>query len=189
MILKTCRELSQYFRRFAGDTRGTITIEAIVYLPFLAFCTVTSVMFYDAYRTDSLGEKATYTLGDMLSRETDYITPAYVDSAKSLMNFLTESEAGENTIRVSVVSYHEATDSYSVEWSQVRGPHVSVLDTTEITGGPDNLPNMVDGEQLIVIDTYLDYVWPLAVGFDDITMEARVFTRPRFAPQLVWSES
>ena len=189
MIHKTCQKLSRHLFRFAGETRGTITIEAIVFLPFLAICTVTSIMFYDAYRTDSLGEKATYTLGDMLSRETDYITPAYVDSAKSLMNFLTDTDAAQNTIRVSVVSYNAVGDKYQVEWSQVRGPHVSVLKSNEMATLRDSLPVMVNGEQLIVVDTFLDNLWPRAVGFDDITMRARVFTRPRFAPQLVWSES
>lgn len=189
MIAKNLNKVPQFFRQFAKGTGGSINIEAIIFLPFLLICIVTTIMFYDAYRTDSLGDKATFTIGDMLSRETNYITPDYVDSAKSLMNFLTESTADENTLRVSVVSYDAYNDSYAVEWSQVRGPHAVPMALGDLADAHTFLPTMVNGEQLIVVDTYLDYVWPLNVGFDNFTMEARAFTRPRFAPQLVWLDS
>ena len=189
MIAKTLRKTPQYFRQFAGETRGSINIEAIIFLPFLMICIVTTIMFYDAYRTDSLGDKATFTIGDMLSRETDYVTPGYVDSAKSLLNVLTESETGHNTLRVTVVSYDANNDSYEVEWSQERGSHAVPMVTADLATAASTLPVMVNGEQLIVVDTYLDYVWPLNLGFDNFTMEARAFTRPRFAPQLVWLDS
>lgn len=189
MIVKYFRKLARYSQHFAHGTRGNTNVEAIIFLPFLLICIVTSIMFYDAYRTDSLGEKASYTIGDMFSRETDYITPDYVDSIKSLMDFLTESQPTENTLRVTVVSYNAVNDQYAVEWSEVRGAHAVALTSTDVASNHASLPAMVHGEQVILVDTYLDYVWPLDFGWSDFTMEARVFTRPRFAPQLVWQAS
>lgn len=189
MIVKNFRKLTSQLAKFGRDADGSVNIEAILLLPILLVTMAVSMVFYDAFRRDSLGEKATYTLGDMLSRETNYITPEYVDSAKALFGFLTETPDIENTIRVSVVSFDGATQSYNVEWSEVRGSHAMPMTATEAAGQTDQLPNMVSGEQLIVIDTYVDYEWPLELGYSDGTLTARVFTRPRFAPQLVWSGS
>ncbi|WP_283643920.1 TadE/TadG family type IV pilus assembly protein [Marinovum algicola] len=186
MIVKNFGKLASQLRKFLRDADGSVNIEAIILMPVLLLTMAVSMVFYDAFRRDSMGEKATYTLGDMLSRETAYITPAYVDSAKDLFGFLTGTGDADNTIRVSVVSYDGPGASYNVEWSEVRGAHAMTLTDAELAGQHDQLPVMVSGEQLIVVETYVDYDWPLELGFNDGVLTARVFTRPRFAPQLVW---
>lgn len=172
---------------FARKADGGVNIEAMLFLPLLIAATVGSLIFYDAFRKDSLGDKATFTVGDMLSRETDYITPAYIDSTKALFGFLTGTQDTENTLRVTVVQYDQDSDSYSVVWSDARGPHVGPLSDADMSDAHDAFPVMVDAEQVIVVDSYVDYSVP--TGLHDRVFEARVFTRPRFAPQLVWSGS
>ncbi|WP_323763270.1 hypothetical protein [Marinovum sp.] len=189
MIVKTFEKTASQLRQFRTETRGSVNVEAIIFMPLLILTMAVTMIFYDAFRRDSLGEKAAYTLGDMLSRETDYITPDYVDSAISLFGFLSESEDELTGIRVSVVSFDGATQSYNVEWSEVRGGHATPMTEAEVATQHDQLPNMVSGEQLIVVETFIDYEWPLNLGFDDGVLTARVFTRPRFAPQLVWQGS
>lgn len=174
-------------RGFGRKSDGGVNIEAILFLPLLIISTVAALVFYDAFRKDSLGDKATFTVGDMLSRETDYITPAYLASTKSLFSFLTGTEESENTLRVSVVQYDTETDSYSVIWSEAQGPHASPLPLGALANAHAQLPVMSDAEQVIVVDSFIDYTVPSRVG--DVVFEARVFTRPRFAPQLVWSGS
>lgn len=174
-------------RGFGRKSDGGVNIEAILFLPLLIISTVAALVFYDAFRKDSLGDKATFTVGDMLSRETDYITPDYIDSTKALFSFLTGTTEAENTLRVTVVQYDLETDSYSAIWSEARGSHVGPLDDGDLIDAHTQLPVMSDAEQVIVVDTYLDYTVPSRVG--DVVFDARVFTRPRFAPQLVWSGS
>ena len=48
------------------------------------------------------------------------------------------------------------------------------------------LPKMADGETLILVETKSVYNPPLNVGLGDLDIETFIFTRPRFAPQLVW---
>ena len=189
MIVKTFNKLTTHMRQFLGDARGSVNVEGAIFLPFLLATIVATMVFYDAFRKDSLGDKATFTIGDMLSRETDYITPEYVDSAKQLFSFLTGSPDAENTLRVSVVAYNASTGGYNVRWSQVRGGHAMPLTDADLANAQDQLPVMVHAEQVILVDSYLDYDWPVDLGFQDEVMIARVFTRPRFAPQLVWLEN
>ncbi|MDA7427525.1 hypothetical protein PGB28_03570 [Primorskyibacter aestuariivivens] len=171
---------------FARKADGGVNIEAILFLPLLIIATAGSLVFYDAFRKNSLGDKATFTIGDMLSRETDYITPTYIDSTKALFNFLTGTEATENTLRVTVVQYDLETDSYSVVWSEARGSHAAPLSDADMSNAHNEFPVMVDSEQVIVVDTFVDYSVPTS-AIRDRVFDARVFTRPRFAPQLVWS--
>lgn len=189
MIVKNFEKTASQLRKFRNDADGSVNVEAIIFIPLLLVTMAVSMVFFDAFRRDSLGEKAAFTLGDMLSRETGYITPDYIDSAISLFGFLSNSEDQLTSIRVSVVSYNGATNSYDVEWSEVRGALTSALTGAEVATQHDQLPNMVSGEQLIVVETFIDYEWPLDLGFDDGVLTARVFTRPRFAPQLVWQGS
>lgn len=186
MIVKILNKLSLHLRKFGTDARGGVNVEAMIFLPFLLATIVATMAFYDAFRKDSLGDKATFTISDMLSRETNYITPVYVDSAKSLFTFLTGSSDAESTLRVSVVSYNGRDDRYEIEWSQVRGAHAQPLTDSDLINAQAMLPVMVNAEQLIVVDSFLNYEWPIDLGFENHVMNSRVFTRPRFAPQLVW---
>lgn len=189
MTVRFFRKTSARLARFQDEAHGSVNVEALLLLPLLIVTMAVSMVFYDAFRQDSLGEKATYTLGDMLSRETNYITADYVDSAKFLFDVLTGAPEGETSVRVSVVSYDGEDDAYRLEWSQVRGLHVPLLTEADVASQTAQLPVMVSGEQLILVETYIDYDWPLNLGYDDGVLTARAFTRPRFAPQLVWQGS
>jgi hypothetical protein len=53
----------------------------------------------------------------------------------------------------------------------------------------DKLPTLLDNERVIVVETQTDYDTPFPINefvTDDLFYNF-VFTRPRFAPQLVWS--
>lgn len=189
MIVQLMQKARSALHGFARDVKGSVNVEGVIFFPFLIATMAATMVFYDAFRKDSLGDKATFTVGDMLSRETDYITPTYVDSTKELFSFLTGSESSANTIRVSVIQYDADTSEYTVVWSEARGGHASPLTNADMVNAANELPNMVDAEQVIVVDTYVDYEWPLNLGFTDEILTSRVFTRPRFAPQLVWSGS
>ncbi|UYV38640.1 hypothetical protein N4R57_06205 [Rhodobacteraceae bacterium D3-12] len=109
-------------RRIAGfrdDTRGTVTVEALVMLPLLlwAFCALFT--FFDAYRQTSISHKAAYTLSDMLSRETTPVTNDYLDSAQEMLGFLTRSDT-ERRMRVSVVRFDLDQNEHFIEWSETR---------------------------------------------------------------------
>lgn len=180
------RSVLRAFSRFASDTRASLTVEAVIILPMLFWAFGASLVFFDAFRANTVNEKAAYTIGDMLSRETGFITPSYIDNTMTLLSALTGRPAGDLGVRVSVVRWDEEDAGYDLRWSQARGS-AAALDAQIVADWGEILPVMVDQEQIILVETFLQYDQPLNVGIGDRTLSTFVYTRPRFAPQLVWN--
>lgn len=178
---------SRFFREFKRDTEGSVAVEAAVILPVLLWSFVAMWVFFDAYKTRSTTEKAAYTISDMLSRETDAIDNDFLDGAKSLLDLLAKSDSASG-LRVTVISYSGVDEDYTLEWSKVRG-NMQAMDGSAMADLTGSLPGMTDGETLILVQTYSTFEPSLKVGLGDQVIETFVFTRPRFAPQLVWSDA
>lgn len=179
------RRFRTFWRGFARDTRGSVAVEAAVILPVLLWAMVAMWVFFDAYRTRSTTEKAAFAISDMLSRETSAIDDAYLDGTKNLLDLLAKSDSASG-LRVTVISYSGAKRTYALEWSKTRG-NMQAMDGSAMNDIIGDLPVMSDGETLILVETYSTFEPSLKVGLGDQIIETFVFTRPRFAPQLVWS--
>ncbi|WP_372885657.1 TadE/TadG family type IV pilus assembly protein [Shimia sp.] len=177
-------KLKTFLRRFSGDTGGSVAVEAAVILPVLLWAMVAMWVFFDAYRTRSTTEKAAFTISDMLSRETNAIDDAYLDGAKNLLDLLARSDSASG-LRVTVISYSGANKSHALEWSKTRG-NMQAMDGSAMNQIVGDLPTMSDGETMILVETLSTYEPALKVGLGDQVIKTFVFTRPRFAPQLVW---
>jgi len=169
---------------FRDDTRGTVTVESALMIPMLFWAWATMYVFFDAYRQTSIVQKAAYTIGDILSRETDFIDDTYISNTNNLYEILIKSKL-ENSLRISVIRYDAVADSYSVDWSKTRGAAVE-LTTAVVQGWHDKLPVMPDNEIIIYVETWSTYHAPFTVGLENTKLKGQVFTRPRFAPQLLY---
>lgn len=169
-------------RRFTRDRRGSVTVEAVIALPFLFWALLAMLVFFDAYRQSSLNVKAAFTIGDMISREVDPITPAYLDGALFLFDELART-ATPPRMRVTVVYYNQAQDRFYRDWSQQRGG-VPVLTDADLVAMRARLPLVPNNERLILVETWADYNPPFNVGIKRQDLYNFVFTRPRFAPQV-----
>jgi hypothetical protein len=172
---------------FRDDTRGTVTVEAALMLPLLFWTWAAMYVFFDAYRQASIVQKAAYTVGDLLSRETDYITNAYMDNTMELYGFLTPSTSN-NAIRVSVIRWDDDEQIYKLDWSRVRGSRPE-LTNNGVSNWHNKLPMMPHNERIILVEAWSNYDAPFTVGLENSSLEAFVFTRPRFAPQLLWQDT
>lgn len=178
------KKLRSFLKEFAEDGRGTVAVEAAIILPVLFWAYVAMIVFFDAYKARSMSEKAAFTISDMLSREVSAVDVDYLTSAHNLFDILAKSQSATG-LRVTVVSYSDTTQTYSLDWSKTRGllGSYSQADLNDIV---ERLPQMADGETLIIVETKSTYNPPLNVGLGDLEMKTFIFTRPRFAPQLVW---
>ncbi|MCK0102950.1 pilus assembly protein [Pseudohalocynthiibacter sp. F2068] len=185
---------------FLSETRASISIEAVIVLPMLAWAYVGMYLYFDAFRTQNTNLKAAYTLGDMLSRETDPINPDYLNGLQTVFDYLTNT--GRPTwIRVTVVTWDNVDEEFDVNWSQATAGQPSWTDGT-IADIEDQIPAMSNGDTAIIVETNMDYV-PItglvddvqtstmdfrqfALGIPAFTMHNLVITSPRFAPQLLW---
>ncbi|MFW2588996.1 TadE/TadG family type IV pilus assembly protein [Sagittula sp. SSi028] len=198
MIFKSC--FNRVLKRFAKDTEGSISIEALIWFPMILAVLASMFSLFDAFRYKSLNAKAAYTISDALSRETDPIDNAYIDGMEDVLEFLTISE-GPYSLRVTLVNYDGTSynpdgsiasvgEGYQVEWSQTRGDFDD-LTTADLKTFTDKLPNLLNNERVILVETRTEYVPPFVIP---VLNEADLFytygfTRPRFAPKISWSDS
>jgi hypothetical protein len=181
--------LKRRLKSFVRDTQGNMTLEVVIFVPFLLTVLASTFSLYDAFRFKSLNTKAAFTIADALSRETNAITPAYLDGMEATLNFLTQSE-NAYSLRVSTVQYDADSQSFDIKWSQGRGKF-STLQSGELAQMATNLPKLLDNEMIIVVETHTTYQTPFqidAIVTDELFYNF-TFTRPRFAPQLIWADA
>lgn len=172
-------------RDFRDDERGSFVVEAIIALPLLFVALAASFEFFEVHRFKSVREKATYTIADMLSREQDVVNDTYIDNTMQLLNIIA-GDRGVNQLRASVIRYDADEDRYEVVWSEVRGSGpMAALRDADVNADRDRLPVLIDGEQVILVETSSRYdsVFDLIYS-EDMIITTRIFTSIRFAPQL-----
>ena len=175
--------LTKWFRR---SEDGSLSIETVFALPMLVWAITATFVFWDAFKTLNVSQKATYTVADMLSRETQAISADYLTGMHELFDYLSSSP-GDNALRVTVVRMVEDANtgvkSRELVWSQGVGGTTGYTDLTIIE---PRLPDMATGDQLIIVESEQDWSPAFTVGLASYRFREVAIARPRFAPQLVW---
>ena len=178
------KSLVKRLRAFAAETRGSVSVEFVLVMPFLFWAFMATYVYFDGYRQSSVNLKAAYTISDLISRETNAINDDYVDAMYSLLQTLVRTNS-EIKLRVSVIRYDEDDGRYYVDWSKTRG-YLNARDNDNIHTIHTKLPNMPDNERVILVETRNHFVPLFDVGMGNKLLQNFVFTRPRFAPQVVF---
>lgn len=178
--------LRRYLRDFREDSEGSISVELILVLPFLFWAYLSMFSIFDAYRQHSLNQKAAYTLGDVISRETAPIDQSYLDGSRAMLAYLTANDPSDVAIRVTSVTYDADNDEYKKFWSEKEG-WMPKLSNEAIQALRDDLPVMPDNETVVVVETFVKYDPPFNTGLQTREIHNFVFTRPRYAPQVLWN--
>ena len=174
------------FKRFGSEERGSIAIEAVIILPMVFWTFLALFATFHSYRTYAVNQKAAYTIGDMISRETTPLDTTYMIGAQSLLNYLTNSTSADSAVRVTVVRYDADTETYERDWSQSRG-YVPAVTEAEVQNWGNRLPIMPDAQRVVVVETFVKYDPPFDTGLADREVKNFVFTKPRYAPQVLWN--
>jgi len=178
-------------RRFWQDQKGLMSAEAALMMPLLLWAHMGIFTFFDGFRTQNVTLRAAYTISDLLSRETDYVTPSYMNGLNDMLGLLTQSKY-ETMLRVTVVRYDLANDDHILVWSEVDGGLSDVLPLTQTTLESKlvpRIPAMGDADSVIIVETWSAFMPIMNFGIDAFYMENMVVTRPRFAPQLLWEDA
>jgi hypothetical protein len=168
---------------FKEDVRGTVAVEAAVMFPMVMWAFLSMFVFFEGYRQSSINEKAANTIADMLSRETENITPTYINNTKALFDLLAEADS-DSKIRVSVIKWVRRKGIYKIVWSKARGAGLSNLATKDVKYWTEKLPTVPNQERIVLVETWSTYEPLFNVGLDPVELKSFVFTRLRFAPQL-----
>ena len=174
-----------FTKRFSKNEDGGLSIEAVLAIPLLVWALTATIVFYDAFKTLHISQKATYTIADMLSREEAEITPDYLTAVYELYDFLSESQ-GDNALRVSVVTMNEDPVTLAKSLALVCSEGVGgIAGYSDIDAIEDRIPDMMPGDQLIVVESEQEWSPSFAVGLASYRFREVALARPRFAPQLV----
>ncbi len=183
------KSLVRRFKHLRRDEGGSGTVEMLFMVPLLIWCLLATVTYFHAYRSEHTATKAASTLADMVSRETEYITPAYLDGMRGMLQFLTMSDTTPQ-YRLTVFTWDAANSKYVVRWSRRRGsqPTLKTSDLVSMTG---QLPLLKDGERAIIVETWTAYHprFNFNLGLSDFDFENFVVVTPRFAGQLCFAAS
>ena len=209
--------LKRRLHRLWRQEDGTLIFEFLIFAPLMFWTFVATLAYFDLYRTEAISEKATMTIADMIGRERNNITDQYLDGTQKLLAFLNRNNVSPG-MRVSVLRFHDrgsvvnpdtGKDHYHVVWSKVRGtadkPAMTEAEAKTLT---DRLPRLIDGDRLILVETWIHYSSAYNLGLStiynykqsingqgqltsnssrgdvpqikDITMTAFIFSQPRF---------
>lgn len=174
---------------FRDDARGSLSVEAALVLPLLCWFYVASFVWFDAFKAQNVNLKASYTLADMLSRETDPITESYLKGMNKVYDYLTTSRH-PTYIRVTTVKCTDNCDTEArtleLGWSYAtngRSPHTNGT----LAGFADRIPLMPKGDTVVLVETFMAYEPLFNAGLPARGFENYIITRPRFAPQLLYA--
>lgn len=174
--------------RFRQEERGAMTTEAVIILPVLIWWLLGSLVFFDAYQARSINLKASYTISDLVSRNTEgKIATTDIVGLDKLFTYLTSGHGTDGALRITMVYCSENCDTEARtlrrDWSYATGGKAELSDG-DIARYKDAVPQAPQGERLIMVETYMTYEPVFNVGLDDSGYQNTVLTRPRFTPTI-----
>lgn len=175
----------QKLRRAFQDERGSFSVEAVLMFPMLVWAFMAMFVFFEGLRENNINLKATYTISDLLSRETELIDQSYLEGMNGVYAWLSRS-ATPVSMRVTVVRYDAATDSHINIWSRgVAGQPDLTQEGVDNVISP-HVPIMADANSAIVVETWTTYNPIMDIGLTDTDIYNIVVTAPRFSEQLIF---
>lgn len=171
-------------KTFARREDGTIAMEAMIVLPAMFWAFLVCFSIFDTFRMYNINQKAAYTIGDAISRETVPLDAAYLAGMHQMFEYLSSSN-GSASLRVSAMQWSQTDDRYYSLWSQAIGGQ-SPLTESDVIAMRTRLPVMPDAEVVTLVETWTEYDPPFKTGLEEQEIRNFIFTRPRFAPQVCW---
>lgn len=176
--------LKSAFKRNLRSEKGSISVEAILMFPMLAWAFMAMFVFFEGLRESNINLKATYTVSDLLSRETDLIDEDYLNGMNAVYAWLSRATTPVE-MRVTVIRYDEDSLDHINVWSRgINGrPDLTQAQLNEYI--TPHVPIMADAATAIVVETWAMYDPIIDMGLTDTEIYNVVVTAPRFTEQLM----
>ncbi|MGI9393914.1 MAG: TadE/TadG family type IV pilus assembly protein [Boseongicola sp.] len=179
--------LDIYFRasELRRSEKGSFSVEGVLMFPILLWAYIGMYVFFEGLRENNINLKAAYTIGDLLSRETELVDMAYFDGMNDVFGWLTRSQ-NPVSMRVTVVRYDEVSDSHVLVWSRgVAGKPDLIQNDVDTIISPE-VPILADADTAIVVETWARFEPIMEIGLTSSDIYNLVVTPPRFAEQLMF---
>jgi len=173
-------DLLHRLARFGRQTRGAVAFEAVIILPVLVWTYTASFVFFDAYRVYNSSVKATYSVADALSRQTNTVHGYDVQGLARVLRHLIRNG---DTARLRVTQIHWDGSAYRVDWSHVTDNDARLFDA-QMPVIADRLPPLMPNERVLLVESFVPYAPAFGMGLEVLTFETFTVTRPRYANQV-----
>lgn len=175
--------MKRMFAKYRSDNTGAMTMEFMVMLPILLMWFAGLFVFFDAFQSWMKSLKATYTVSDILTRQT-VVDDDYIHALDGVFDSISQSKTNATSfMRVSQVKNNDGTLEMVWTTDTFEGP---VLVEATIDDVRAHVPTLMDNEYVIVFQTYRPFN-PLFdwVGLSDMTFENNITSPLRFTSSLV----
>ncbi|MEL7149436.1 MAG: hypothetical protein AAGK71_01815 [Pseudomonadota bacterium] len=187
--------MKRLFRNTLRDERGSFSIEAVLMFPMLIWAFMGMYSFFEGLRESNINLKATYTVADVLSRETEEIDMRYLNNMNTIYEWLARTD-NDTMMRVSVVIWDEDSDQHVLYWSRGVNGREDLVQELVPTNVTPHVPIMADQASAIVVETWVDHnpimlpvsdFWlfeVIGLGWEPTEIYNLVVVAPRFVDQL-----
>ena len=187
-MMRFPQTLRSRVKAFREDETGNASIELAFMVPLLAVITFGLVTFFTAFKAKTQATRAATVVADMVSRETNPITPTYLEGVANLLDTIVETDETPE-FRLTAFTWNKNSEDYRVSWSQNDSNEGSLTDAS-LNLVADRLPDLKHGQRAILVETWVDYDPLHSVGMAEATtFENFLVAAPRFVPQLCWLAS
>jgi Flp pilus assembly protein TadG len=172
-------------RRFLRDENAAVAMETVLITPILVWAYMMSFTFFDAYRVYNTTVKTTYMVADMLSRQTSQV---YTHDIQGMANVAASIIRGGSQLRMRASQISMVDGAYQVDWSEGVNGAADLFDAN-IPDIAHMLPNMPNGESIVLVEMMVNYEAPLDIGLTVAQFDSFTVVRPRYAGQVVCCSS
>lgn len=176
--------LRKAFKRNLRSEKGSISVEAILMFPMLAWAFMAMFVFFEGLRESNINLKATYTVSDLLSRETDLINDDYLNGMNAVYAWLSRATTPVE-MRVTVIRYDQSNLNHINVWSRGVNGRADLTQEQVNELLTPHVPIMADAATAIVVETWAMYDPIIDMGLTDTEIYNVVVTAPRFTEQLM----
>ncbi len=169
--------MTRLMRRFSRAEDGSVTAEAVIVMPMLIWAYLALFVYWDVFRSYNTIQKASYTISDLISRQSD-VDNKFLDGMQSILNYLIDSDQ-DARMRMTSVQWIEKDQKYVVLWSRSPGRGMTELTNTTVQALKPKIPAMTDGNSVVIVETEVSYRPAFDAGIGPRIFSEFVVTRPR----------
>ena len=164
---------------FRRDESGVSAVEFALLLPVLLALLMGTVTLFDLFRTAQSAEKGTFTVGDMLSRQTA-ISDALLNS---MLTFVQNTVEYQGSARLRVSSISNTGGKLVLDWSKNVGNQTIAMAAMRY----NDIPTLAVGDSVLLTEIFVPHrAFIAGFGVDSVMFENRAIHRPRFVGKIAY---
>ncbi len=186
--------MKQLFRSLFEDFRqrdeGSLSVETVIVFPLLAWAFCAMLIFWDGFSLKSAATTASYTIADVIARQTEEIDHSFIEGTDVLFGQIA-TRAYDTDVRITVLQHQHGEEEdgsdafHKVLWSDASG---QMEPRTDVQPLMSYLPLMPVGSSVILVETLAKWEPPFVfMGKQEFTNH--IFTTPRYVPQIAYKST